>query len=115
MNKQRGGTMALKYWLWSGIAFLALGLQGCATAPKKSATPSEPRVMSVIELTECGKSTAFFLVTTDGAVHGIGTDELSKEQIDGVDALAGVLPSDNAVEMELPCIPSLKTRFGKTE
>lgn len=88
-------------------------IAGCAAVPKAKpvAKPVELRVISVLELSECGKPKAFFAITNDGTIHPADADDLSKDQIAGIEALAGTLPEGNAGEVALPCVPSQKTRL----
>lgn len=91
------------------FAIAVIWTVGCSSAPKPKA-PTETRILSIIELTKCGNPIAVIVVTSDGAVNVAPADELSKEQMEGIDAEAMALPEGSAGKLDIPpCIPSQKT------
>jgi hypothetical protein len=97
------------------VLVAALSLVSCAhrfppgPPPKAKVVDPATDAISVLKLTECGKVKAVFIVTADGQIHAADVEELSKDQLDGIDALAEALPEGNAGDIDLPCIPSQKT------
>lgn len=93
------------------IAVLAIS-QGCASVPKPKpvdAAPQPTKILSIIRITACGKALSYVVVTEDGAVNAAGAEELSKDEIDGLDEAANELPEGNAGNLQIPCVPMQKT------
>lgn len=91
------------------LELAAVFVTGCASVPKPHALT--PKVMTIIRITECDKPFAYIIVTSDGAVHAAPREELSKDEVDGIDTAAEALPDGNAGDIPIPCVPTQTTSF----
>lgn len=96
------------------VTLALLLLQGCASVPKVAAplvVKADPatQVISILELSECDKVVYVVITTADGEIHPMNAEQLSKDQLKGIDDLAQALPEGTTGKIDLICVPRQNT------